>query len=224
MLTTSVRGLAKSVPRARTNWDSNSPFAAHEDFLHFLGGLVFVVFAQIAVAAGHGNLLGIGGNGLLHQLGVFVFAPLQALPGNEEGGFLPGLLARNHGLHGRVAFDDARQQRALVHVVETRRKLQGAGQVLDDLQVGRADQFDEEGLVVENIIAQFVGALLVELVAFHGREHGAEDLGAEDVGKGIGPFAGQPEEQFAAGLMLADEAGQQFLERVRACRRKSGHG
>jgi hypothetical protein len=65
------------------------------------------------------------------------------------------------------------------------------------------------------IIAQFVGAFLVELVALHGGEHGAEDFGAEDVGEGIGAFLGvlgQPEEEFAVGGVLADEAGEQFLE------------
>jgi FkbM family methyltransferase len=36
-------------------------FAAHEDFLHFLGGLVFVVFAQVAVAAGDGNFRELAG-------------------------------------------------------------------------------------------------------------------------------------------------------------------
>ena len=67
----------------------------------------------------------------------------------------------------------------------------------------------------QDVIAQFVGAFFVELVALHGGEHGAEDFGAEDVGEGIGMFLGvlgQPEEQFAAGLVLADEAGQQFLQ------------
>ena len=94
------------------------------------------------------------------------------------------------------------------------RKLQRARQVLDDFQVGGADQFDEQFLVVQDEIAQAVGAFFVELVAFHGAEHGAENFRPEDVGKGIGAFLGQPEQQFAAGGVLADEAGQRFLEQI----------
>ena len=33
-----------------------------------------------------------------------------------EGGVLLGLLPRDERLHGRVAFDDARQERAFVHL------------------------------------------------------------------------------------------------------------
>ena len=99
--------------------------APHEELLHFLGGLVFVVFAQVAVAAGDGDFLRVGRDLLLHQLVVFVLAPFQAFPGDEQGGFLLGLLAGDQRLDGRVALDDARQQRALVHVVEARAKTAG---------------------------------------------------------------------------------------------------
>src|SRR2546430_12975060 len=44
---------------------------AHEQFLHLLGRLVFVVLAQIAVAAGDGDFLGVGRNFLVHQFVVF---------------------------------------------------------------------------------------------------------------------------------------------------------
>ena len=138
MLTTSVLALAESVPRARAIWFSNSLFAAHEDLLHFLGGLIFVVFAQIAIAAGDGDFLGIGGNVFLHQLGVFVSAPFQAFPGNQQGSFLLRLLAGNHAFARRDELLTIRaSKRTFVHVVKTRRKLQGAGQVLDDFQCPR---------------------------------------------------------------------------------------
>ena len=92
------------------------------------------------------------------------------------------------------------------------RKLQGAREVFDDFEVGRADQFHQQFLVVEDEIAQAVGAFLVELVALHRGEHGAEDFRPEDVGKGVVAVLGQPEQQFAAGGVLADEPGQRFLE------------
>ena len=94
------------------------------------------------------------------------------------------------------------------------RELQRAGEVLDDLEVGGADEFDEQFLVVEDEIAQPVGAALVELVALHRGEHGAEDLRAEDVGEGVVAVLGEPEQQFAAGGVLADEPGQGLLEQV----------
>ncbi len=97
------------------------------------------------------------------------------------------------------------------------RKLQGAGQVLDDLQVRRADQFGQQFLVVQNVIAQPVRAFFVELVALHRGEHGAENFRAENVGKGVVAFLGQPEQQFAAGGVLADEPGERFLEHGPFC-------
>ena len=72
----------------------------------------------------------------------------------------------------------------------------------------------EQFLVVQDEIAQAVGAFFVELVAFHGGEHGAENFRAEDVGKIVGAFPAEPEQQFAAGRVLADEAGERFLEQV----------
>ena len=134
------------------------------------------------------------------------------------------MIAGDHGLHGGITLDDAGQQGAFVHVVKTRGKLQGAGEVLDDFQVGGADQFDEESLIGEDEIAEFVGTLFVELVAFHGGEHGAEDFGAEDVGEGIGPLFGQPEQQITAGLVLADEAGEKFLQAVEFSAGNEGEG
>ena len=196
---------------------SSSPLRRISNLLHFLGGLVLVVFAQITVTAGHRDLLGIGRNGFLHQLGVFVLAALQALPGNEEGGVLLGLLAGNHGLHRRVALDDASEQRPFVHVVKTGRKLQRASQVFDDLQIGRADQLHQQRLVVEYKIAEFVGPLLVELIPFHRGEHGAEDFRTEDVRKAIRPLPRQPEQQFGPGRVLVDQPRKDFLQLVPLC-------
>ncbi len=82
-----------------------------------------------------------------------------------------------------MRLDEPREQRTLVHVVEHRRKLQRAGEVLDDLDVGGGGQFAEQLLVVEDVFAQAVGAFFVELVALHRREHRAENLRAEDVRK-----------------------------------------
>ena len=113
-----------------------------------------------------------------------------------------------------MLLDQPRQQRALVHVVKHGRELQRAGQVLDDLDVGGGGEFAEQFLVFQDEIAQAVGALLVELVAFHGGEHGAEDFRPEDVGKGVAAFAAEPEQQFAAGGVLVDEPGQRFLEQI----------
>ena len=74
-------------------------------------------------------------------------------------------------------------------------------------------QFAEQFLVFQNEIAQAVRALFVELVAFHRREHGAENFRAEDVGEVVVAFAAEPQQQFAAGRVLVDEPGERFLER-----------
>ena len=55
-------------------------FLTHDDFLHLFGGLVFVIFAEVPVASGDGDLLGVGGNLFLHQLLVFEAAALEAFP------------------------------------------------------------------------------------------------------------------------------------------------
>ena len=80
--------------RARTSLRFQFGFAAHENLLHFLGRFVFVIFAQITVAAGDGDFLGVGRNLFLHQFVVFVFAAFQAFPRNDQRRFLLGLLRR----------------------------------------------------------------------------------------------------------------------------------
>ena len=75
-------------------------------------------------------------------------------------------------------------------------------------------QFDEQFLVFEDEIAQAVRAFFVELVAFHRGEHGAENFRPEDVREGVVALAAEPEQQFAAGGVLADELGERFLEQV----------
>ena len=81
---------------------------AHEQFLHLLGRLVFVVLAQIAVAAGDGDFLGVGRNFLVHQFVVFGLAAFEAFPGNDERGILLALLAGNQRLCRRIALHDPR--------------------------------------------------------------------------------------------------------------------
>ncbi len=87
------------------------------------------------------------------------------------------VFARDEGLDGGVALDDPRQQRTLIHVIKTRRQLEGSREVLDHFKVSRADQFDQQILVIEDVITQAVGLLLIELVPLHRREHRAEHLG-----------------------------------------------
>ena len=90
--------------------------------------------------------------------------------------------------------------------------MQRAGEVLDHFQIGRLDQFHDQFLVVEDEVAQLVGFLLVELVALHRGEHGAKHFRPEYVGKGIGTLLGKPEQQLAAGGVLADDAREHVLE------------
>ncbi len=113
-----------------------------------------------------------------------------------------------------MRLDQPREERALVHVVEHGRKLQRAREILDDFDVGGRGQFGQQFLVVEDEFAQAVGAFFVELIAFHRGEHRAEHLRAENVGEGIAAVAAEPEQQFAAGGVLVDEAGQRFLEQI----------
>ena len=75
----SVFALEKSVPRAH-HLRFQLFFLTHDDFLHLFGGLVFVIFAEVPVASGDGDLLGVGGNLLLHQLLVFEAAAFEAFP------------------------------------------------------------------------------------------------------------------------------------------------
>src|SRR2546425_18334 len=54
-------------------------FAAHQQLLHFFGCFVLVVLAQVAVAARHRYLAGIGRDGFLDHLVILVLAPLQTV-------------------------------------------------------------------------------------------------------------------------------------------------
>ena len=114
-------------------------------------------------------------------------------------------------MDGRITFDDARQQRTFVHVIEARRKLQARVRSLITSRSAEPINSTSKLLVVEDEVAKSVGFLLVELVSLHGGEHGAKNFRPENVGKSIGTFLGQPEEQFAAGLVLADQPGQRSL-------------
>ena len=113
-----------------------------------------------------------------------------------------------------MALDEPRQERTLVHVIEHRRQLQGAGKVFDDFDGGGRGQLGQQFVVVQNEFAQAVRAFFVELVAFHRGEHGAKNFRPENVGKGIVAFASEPEQQFAARRMLIDQPGQRFLEQL----------
>ncbi len=72
-------------------------------------------------------------------------------------GFLLGLLTGDKRLDRGIAFDNSRQKRALIHVIEAGRELQGSSQIFDDFDIGRFDQFDQQLLIVEDKIAEAVG-------------------------------------------------------------------
>ena len=188
-------------------------FVAHENFLHLLGGLVFVIFAQIAVAARDGDFLRVGRDFFLHQILILDAAAFETFPRDEQAVLL-GLLAGDERLHGRMRFDEPREQRTLVHVVKNRRKLQRARQILDDFDVRGRGQFADQLLVFQNEIAQTVRAFFVELVAFHRGEHRAENFRAEDVHEIFIAFAAEPQKQFAAGRVLVDVPGERFLQQI----------
>ncbi len=171
-----------------------------------------MIFAEVAIAAGGGDFLGVGGNFFLHQFLVFGLAAFEALPRNQNGTVLFGLFAADERLDGRMTFNEPGEERTLVHVVEHRRQLQGAGEVFDDFDVGRRGQLGEQFVVVQDEFAQAVRAFFVELIAFHRGEHGAKDLRTENVSIGIVAFASEPEQQFAARRVLVDQPGECFLE------------
>jgi len=113
-----------------------------------------------------------------------------------------------------MAFDEPREKRTFVHVIEHRRQLQCAGEVLDHIDVGRRGQLGQQFVVVQNEFAQPVRAFFVELIPFHRSEHGAKNFRPENVGENITAFACKPEQQFAAGRVLVDQPGECFLEQI----------
>ena len=188
---------------------------AHEHLLHFLGGLVFVVLAKVAVTAGQSDVLGVGRDAFLDEVLVFEAAAVETFPGNNQRVILLGLFTGDQFLHHGEHFHNARQQGAPVHVIEAGRKLQCSGEILYHLDVSGVDELGQQFRVGEDEIAELVGLLFVEDVALDGADHGAEDFRSEDVGEGVRALLGEPEEQFAAGLMLADEAGERLPEQVK---------
>ncbi|PAW76124.1 MAG: hypothetical protein B9S33_21155 [Pedosphaera sp. Tous-C6FEB] len=123
-------------------------------------------------------------------------------------------LASDELLDDGEDLDDARQKGAAVHVVEARRELERAGEVLDDFNVGGGDELGQELVVGEDEITELVGLLLVEDVALNRGDHGAEHFGSEDVSEGVRALLGEPQEQVAAGLMLADQTGECLAQEV----------
>src|SRR5439155_12200579 len=83
---------------------------AHQELLHFLGGFVLVILTQITVATSNSNFLRISRNPLLDEFGIFVLPALQTFPGNNQRGLLSLVFSRDERLHGRITFDDAREQ------------------------------------------------------------------------------------------------------------------
>src|SRR5664280_3725658 len=113
-----------------------------------------------------------------------------------------------------MRLDQAREERTLVHVVKYGGKFQRAVQILNDFDVSGRGQFTEQLLVFQNEIAQAVRASFVELVAFHRREHGAENFRAEDVHEIFVALAGKPQQQFRARRVLVDVLGERLLEQA----------
>ena len=111
-----------------------------------------------------------------------------------------------------MALHDAREQRTFVHVVEHRRELQGARQILDHFQFRRRRQFRQQVLVVQDIFAQTVRALFVELIALHRGQHRAKHFRPENVGEGVIALLREPQQQFTAGQMLGNQPRDGFLE------------
>src|ERR1041385_5821154 len=130
--------------------------APHKQLLHFLGRLVFVVLAQVPVTARYRNLLGVGRDLLFNQFVILILAALEALPGNNEVRFPLRLVAGDQRLNSRIAFDDSSQQRALVHVIERGGQLQSASKVLDYFKIRGANEFNEQFLIIEDIISEAI--------------------------------------------------------------------
>jgi len=113
-----------------------------------------------------------------------------------------------------MTFDEPREERTLVHVVEHRRQLQGPGEVLDHFDVGGRGQLGQQFMVIQNEFAQTVRAFFIELIPLHRGEHGAKNFRSENVGEGIAAFASEPEQQFGARRMLIDQPRERFLEQI----------
>ena len=173
-----------------------------------------MIFAEVAITAGGGDFPGVGGNFLLHQFLILGLAAFEAFPRNQHGTVLFGLFAANERLDGGMTFDEPREERTLVHVVEHRRQLQCAREVLDDFDVRGRGQFGQQFMVVQDKFAQTVRAFFIELIPLHCGEHGAKNFRTENVGKGVAAFASEPEQQFAVGRVLIDEARERVLEQI----------
>ena len=96
MLATSVRAVAKSVPRARTA-ASPGPLCGASGASAFPWRPCIRGSRASRRSCGPGQSPRVGGDLLLHQFAVFDLAPLQAFPGDQPGRFLPGLLAEISG-------------------------------------------------------------------------------------------------------------------------------
>ena len=123
-------------------------------------------------------------------------------------------IAGNHTLDNGVLLNHTGEQRPLIHVVKTWAQLEGANQVLDDLDVGHLNELRQEFLVFEDKIAQAIALPFIELVTLNGSEHGPKHFRSEDIRKKIGSFLSEPEQEFASSFMTADQACKSIFEKL----------
>ena len=117
-------------------------------------------------------------------------------------------------MNRRVGLDDAPQQRALVHVVETNGRLQCPHQILHHLDVRRADQVGDQFLVGHDEVAEFAGLFIVEPILLNRSHHGTKHLRPKNVGEAVRAVFAQPQHQVGARLVFADQLMKVILETI----------
>ncbi len=192
-------------------------FAAHEDGLHFFGGLEFEILPQVAVGTRDADLLAVLGNFFVHQLLELAFAFLQAAPGNDERfALFLRLLAADQALQVGIKFDDPRHERALGQFVKDRAEQKAPHRVAGQPELGPGENIGDERAIGEEEVAQTGAAAvaLVMLVALAGREDGAEQFRIDQLRPLAAVFA-EPVKHFAGRGMFpqaAIERGAEFGE------------
>ena len=190
-------------------------FAAHEDFLHFLGGLVFVVFAQIAITARDGDFLRVGRNFFLHEFLIFERGGVRDFPTKPASALscrvcspltsdcTAGCALTSRASSERLSMSSNTGENCSARVRSLTTSM-SADAVNSPINSWSSKMKSRRRL--ERFSLNWSRSIAVSMARKHFR--------AENVGKSVVALAAEPEQQFAAGRVLVDEPGERFLEQI----------
>jgi hypothetical protein len=156
----------------------------------------------------------LAGNFFLHEFLIFDAAAFEAFPRNEQAAVLLGLLAADERLHGGMRLDEPREQRTLVHVVKHGESC--SARVRSLMTSMSADAVNSPS---NSWSSRMKSRRRLERFSLNWSRSIAVSMARKTSGPRMSAKSSlrsrpKPEQQFAAGRVLADEPRERFLEQI----------